>query len=457
MTFGIIGGGISGLTAAYQLKSAGFEVILFESSEHLGGKIHTIKKNKYAYDVGPNTVIENNNEFVDLIERLGLNNSKIKADESAATRFILSKGKLKALPTNPLSFLFGNFFSISTKLKILTEPFKKPVSEEESVAGFFKRRFSKELVELVINPFVAGTYASRPEELSVEAGLFKRLKTLEREYGSIIKGFIQDAKKQKFIEKRYSGKMISFDNGIYRIIERLGEDLGDSIQLHQTVSKIDLHSKYYTLHYGAAGKSKQIDLESLIIATPAKEAASLFGKEVHLRKLSQTATVPVAQVFFSFNPIEFTPQKGFGFLIPENENAKILGAVFNSHVFPERYSNTVISVFIGGSRQPHLALLAKDELEMLALTELQRILGFAAKPKETESIQWREAIPQYTVGYRETLQEVEKFEEDYQGIYFCGNWKGAISVPDAIAEAIRTANKAVAKFNSSSEKKVIHS
>ena len=164
----IIGAGISGLTLAYFLEKKQIPYILLESSSKVGGYIHTVKKQPYLLELGPNSLLINK-ETEAFIDEIGLSNELLPANEVSKNRYIFRKGKYRVLPSSPPKLLFNSFFSLKTKWAIFRETRKKPLLiQNETLSQFFKRRFGKEVVKYALDPFVAGIYAGDPSLLLLE-------------------------------------------------------------------------------------------------------------------------------------------------------------------------------------------------------------------------------------------------------------------------------------------------
>ncbi|MBT32360.1 MAG: protoporphyrinogen oxidase, partial [Thalassobius sp.] len=160
----IIGGGISGLAVAWYLQKKGIEYVLLESSERAGGNILTEKTDKYLIEKGPNSLLADN-EVQEIIDEIGLKDRILYPEEVSKNRYIFKDGKYRKLPAGP-AFLFSDFFSFSAKLSVFKEYSNKSKGDEnETVASFFERRFSKEIVDNAVNPFVSGIYAGDPKQM----------------------------------------------------------------------------------------------------------------------------------------------------------------------------------------------------------------------------------------------------------------------------------------------------
>ena len=166
----IIGGGITGLVAAFELKRHGVPFVLFEASDRVGGVIRTVRENGFLAEDGPNTLLETSPKITELIRALGIEPRRRYANPRNSKRFIVRGGRPRALPASPPQFFTNGFFSWSAKLALFKEPFIKasPPDVEESLAQFVSRRLGQEFLDYAINPFVAGVYAGDPERLSVK-------------------------------------------------------------------------------------------------------------------------------------------------------------------------------------------------------------------------------------------------------------------------------------------------
>jgi oxygen-dependent protoporphyrinogen oxidase len=442
----VIGGGLAGLTVAHRLKQSGVEVQVLESSKAVGGKIGAQIIGGEPFDIGANTVLESNQAIHNLISDLGLQRDMLFASPEAKSRWIMKNGKLIALPTSPPLFLTTPLFSVGAKLRLLCEPFIGKALHEETIADFVTRRFGKEVLDYAMNPFLIGTYAAKPEDLSARAA-FKVLAELESKYGSVIKGAVARAKEAKQNPKPYSGNMLSFSGGFYAVIQKLSASLGASIERGASVQDLQREGTAWRVFYIQQNERNSISATHLVFATPADVTARLIHSvdETASESLSKIPHSPVAQVFLGFTKEEVVQPKGFGFLVPEKEARQILGAVYNSAIFPSRYQTVAFTVFIGGSRQPELVRYSDRSLIELATAELQAILNINRRPVVEGVAKWERAIPQYRIGHSDILAQIDALEAREKTLAFVGNWRGGISVPDTIAHAEEVAQRLLAQ------------
>jgi protoporphyrinogen/coproporphyrinogen III oxidase len=464
---GIIGGGISGLTAAFLLKKRGFDVTLFEKRERVGGNIGTVEIDGFLIEYAPNSLLKSP-RLVDLIRELNLDAEVLAADVKAKNRYILQNGKLRALPMTIAKMAFGDFFSTKAKLRLLKEPFiKSKSSETESVAAFFERRLGRETVEKAADPFISGIYAGNPEKLSIKLA-FPRLFELEKSHGSLLLGALRS--KAEKADKNFP-RTFSFKNGVQTLTDKLAENLGESVKISAKILKIEKESDgkftVWLEHWHPAGNNCENPATSgelrgseitgrmpvfrqtfdcLIISTPAESAANLI--ENLDKNLSEQLKViyypPVAMFFFGVKKGCLRQNlDGFGFLIPGSEKRKNLGTIWNSAVFagraPEGYH--LLTTFVGGARNAGIFEKSDEEIFEIVFEELKEILGLQEKPDFTHIKRWCKAIPQYEIGYEKIEAAIENFERENKGIYFCSNFYKGISVGDCVKNAYALAER----------------
>ncbi|MBA2334319.1 MAG: protoporphyrinogen oxidase [Blastocatellia bacterium] len=438
----VIGGGISGLAAAFLLKKKGFEVTLFEKSERVGGNIESVRIDGFLIEYAPNSLLKSP-RLVDLIRELELDTEVLAADEVNTKRYVLQNGKLKSLPMSVARIAANGFFSLKAKLRLLKEPFVRSKSpENESVAEFFERRLGREIVEKAADPFIAGIYAGKSENLSVKAA-FPRLYELEKKYGSLLFGSLRS--KTEKADKDFP-RTFSFQNGVQTLTDKLAQNLGEYIKTNTEVTRIEkindgkISVSTERRHLaGEMSECRQVEeiFDALIISTPAATAAKLIENlDSNLsKKFKSVYYPPVAMVFFGIKKKSIMQNlDGFGFLVPSFEKRKILGTIWNSSVFPNRAPDGyhLLTSFVGGSRNPDIFERSDEELFEIVYSELKDILGLSEIPSFRHIKRWPRAIPQYELGYDKIERAIEVFENAHRGIFFCSNFYKGISVGDCV-------------------------
>ena len=452
----IIGSGISGLIAAHKLQNAGCSVTVLEGSERVGGAMYTHSENRWLAEYGPNTILETHAKIKNQVTELGLDEEKIYPGSVSSSRFIVKDKTLVPLPISPTGFFTSPLFNWKSKLHLIREPFipKWQNNYEESLSEFILRRLGQNFLDYAVNPFVAGVFAGDPNKLSVKHALSKLYK-LEQDYGSLIKGQIKKAKlpAQSDDIPKNRAKMFSFKNGLKELPETLASKLKTPIEFNTTVEQVQKLNEGWEITYNQQNEIKTLKADNLIYAGTAHQLANckiMNNKNLDLSFGNEIEYPPVATLTLGFhkNQIQHT-LNGFGLLVPQVENLQILGALFNSSLFPYRApdDHVTITVFIGGVRQPELALESEEKRLDIAVNDLTMLLGITGSPALIFHKQWTKAIPQYNVGYGDIKSKFQRLEKDNPGLYFTGNYREGISVADTILQAIQTADNIITTNN----------
>lgn len=446
----VIGAGISGLTTAYLLFKEGYDVVVLEQKDKVGGSIETVLESGFLFDRGPNSGLETTPLIQQLVKELNLEDQFVYANREGNKRYILRNNELHALPMSPSAFFKTKLFSGKAKLRLMAEPFigKSKDGYYQSIAEFVTRRLGKEFLDYAINPFVAGVYAGRPEELSVKSA-FPKLYALEEEYGGLILGTLRSIRKRKKSKEvsKQSAKMFSFKDGMKVLPEAIADELGNRISTGVEVTSV---RKTADGNYGVTfrdGKQSLTLLADVVLSTvPAYKASELFGHfdETLVKHLNEIYYPPVLVLYLVYERSSIgQPLDGFGFLIPEKEEKSFLGAIWSSVIFPNRTDETkaAFTIFIGGSRDSGFV----DDVEKIVIDRARRefelLMKISAEPVMITKRFWPKAIPQYNLGYVEHENFFDHFEKDNKGIILGGNYRGGISIGDCIKNAELVANK----------------
>jgi oxygen-dependent protoporphyrinogen oxidase len=430
----IIGAGITGLTAAYRLKGRGIPVIVYEAGERVGGVIQSIRERGYLAESGPNSILETSPRIGALIDDLGLSDRCLTSLPAAENRYLVRGKKTVLLPTSLGKFLRTPLFSWRAKFRLLREPFIAPAPPgvEESVAEFVLRRLGREFLDYAINPMVAGVYAGNPARLSVKHA-FPKLHALEQKYGSLIKGQILGAKERRHrgeISKQRARKL-SFDDGLQVLTDTLGKRLGDAIQFRAGIQSIEEIPTGWRLN----GEREH---PTVLYTSPAHKLPDIRlagAPELKPQTLREIVYPPVASVVLGFRRDRVAhPLDGFGVLVPQVEGLRILGTLFSSSIFANRApaGHVTLTTYIGGSRAPELALRPASELVEMTLRDLGVILGVTGRPRFEHVAVYRQAIPQYEVGYGRFKDLMADIEARAPGIFFAGHYRNGISLGDSL-------------------------
>ncbi|GAA4840162.1 protoporphyrinogen oxidase [Algivirga pacifica] len=421
----IIGGGISGLSAAYHLKKKGIQCKLFEASSKVGGKISTLKEGAYLFEEGPNSLLLHE-EHLAFMEEIGLKEELLRAAEVNKNRFVFKKGGYQKLPSSPPSLLFGDFFSWGTKLAVLTEAFRKskaPKKGKESVADFFRRRFNQEIVDYAVNPFISGIYSGDPEQLLIDL-TFPSMANAEREHGSIIKGMM---KNKGSIQRKAT---YSFKEGMQTLSDQL-VSLLDDVALNTPVKSVKKVGEQYDV-VTAQGTER---FDKIVFSVPASVVANLLEDLYpHLAfTLRHINYAPMCCVHSVFKKKDVGYElDGFGGLHPQKEGLFTSGSIWSSCIFPDRApgDEVLLTTFVGGMQNIPSTELSDDEIMERTTQELNEIYHISGAPVLQRMTRWEQAIPQRDQRLLEVQEALKDINEDH--LYFNANWKEGVSVIDCI-------------------------
>lgn len=445
----IIGAGAAGLAAGVRLKRRGARVSVFESAARAGGVIATREQNGFLHESGPNSLVDGSRALYELLEELSLDGQMLFASDSAKKRFIVRNNALVPIPMSPLSFLSTGLFSASGKTRIFSEPFvpRYSGSGDESVTDFFARRLGREVLDYAVEPFVAGIYAGDPDRLSVRHA-FPRVHMLERRHGSLIRGGIAALKSRKAATgRRPTRKLFSFPKGMGTLTDAMAVRLGRELHLSTKARAIARIGRFWRVVAEGDDSEAAGDFSAVLLTLPTHRLCDLsfdaqIEKELDPIRSARYSPVAVCALGFSRSEVGH-PLDGFGMLVPRAEKRRILGALFSSSLFPRRAPEgmVLVTVFVGGERNPKLPEENDDHLIDAAMSDLRPLLAIRG-PIRFRSIERRlSAIPQYEIGYGKTLDAISQVEAEHPGLYFAGSYRGGISVPDTIESAMRTADR----------------
>ncbi|HEY5231918.1 MAG TPA: protoporphyrinogen oxidase [Verrucomicrobiae bacterium] len=442
----IIGAGITGLTAAFYLKRKGVPVTVYEAGGRAGGVIQSVRNDGFLAESGPNTILETSPKIAQLVRDAGLETRKLNSNPKAGARYVVRGGRTVAMPSSQLGIFTSELLSAKAKFALVREPFVPPRRDgrEESVAEFVMRRLNREFLDRMVDALVAGIYAGDPHRLSVQHAL-PRLKALEDKYGSLIKGQVRGAR-----ERKQSGEVardrapkFSFDEGLQVLPDTIAAQLGDSLKLNSPVTMLAQTGDGWRV----STANGEVEHNAVIYCGTAFKLAELKIETQTPLNFSTFAEIrypPVASVVLGFRREDVAHScEGFGMLIPKIEDFKILGAIFSSSLFPNRApaGHVLLSIYVGGERQPELAALPEDELVKLVCDDLRVLLGVRGQPVFTHHHFWPRAIPQYNLGYGKFKDLLNEIESKARGLFFAGSFRDGVSLGDSIVSGVNIAER----------------
>ncbi|MGK5593915.1 MAG: protoporphyrinogen oxidase [Parachlamydiaceae bacterium] len=439
----ILGAGISGLAAAYFLKkrqdNPPIECKVFEAKDRVGGWINTVKRGGFLFELGPHSIrLSEQDELFSLIQELGLGSELLIASPHVKSRYLYADGQLQKLPQSLLSFLLHPY-TRSCVSSLLKEPFRRRGKmEAESISQFFTRRFSKEFVDKLIDPLVKGIYGGEPSLLSI-SDCFPDVHRLEKKYGSLILGLMAES----LVKKSRKDTIYSCKQGLASVTEALQKELHADIFLSDPVQKICFQDHRVDLQ-----SSRQYESFDYIISTlPANHLVDLFEENLGIKPLLKNISfASFAVVHFGFRNFNL-PIQGFGYLVPTKENQPILGAIFDSTVFPsQNHGEEVrISVMMGGWQHPNL--INEDDAALIETAQkaVSTHLGLLLEPDEVFVSKASQAIPQYFTDHQETTTAIHGKLKGLP-IALLGSSFSGVSLKDCVSQSSKTVNNLLLKL-----------
>lgn len=420
--FVVVGGGIAGLTAAYELHQAGHGVELLEAAPGVGGVIASRHVNGFELDLGPNSLVMTP-AMASRVGALGL--QPLDAAAVAKNRYLVKDRVLHALSPHPLKLLKSSYLSGGAKWRIFTEQFRKRGNPTgESVGAFFTRRFGREVSQALADPVFSGIYAGDIDQLSLELVL-PVVARWERDYGSVMKGLM----KEKEVMKG-GRRIVSFAGGLQSLTDALAASLTGHLHTNARVDGVDRVDGKYVVRYPGG----EIAADKLVWTAP--PGMLVPGGLSYSSVRTVHVTVPADALDLP---------EGFGFLVPDREGLSLMGCIFNSAIFPSKAPSgaALLTLMLGGAH--HAAELRQDPdaLQAKALEELKQILNVKGEARVLHAHTWTDAIPQKNIGYTRLMEDWKAYEQARPGFRFAGNAISGVSVGDSMEYAAKVVHSMI--------------
>ena len=442
----IIGAGLSGLAVATFLKRERPEIKLavLEQGKHVGGAIRSFHQNGYLAEWGAHGFLDNCPESRRLLRISGLGDKIQKAPLGKFVRYICLDGKLRLIPQSPIKIMAADLMPLRHKLRVLADLWKKPRSEEQSMAAWAAYRFGPGVLPF-LDAVVTGTSAGDMEKLSIDA-VMPGVRRLELEHGSVIRGLIHKQrlkrrcqKKEHPVpgEKRRLPAMVSFAGGMEQLPRGLASGLKENQELFfsQEVMDISRADDLWLVHT----REQRLSCRNLVLALPVNASLKLLGSQsisLPPPPCTRIAETRIATVVLGFTDKTRIPF-GFGYLAPERERRFALGAMFSSHMFPGRApeGHVLVEALVGGRRHPERLDLDDDAMIRKVLADLGQLLPLDEEPCFAKVLRQEAAFPQLEMGYPRLLAWRDQVSSENQGLFICGfGWEG-IGINDMVKQA----------------------
>ena len=458
-SFAIIGGGISGLSAAWYLKKLRPEalVTIFESGQQTGGVLQTVSEGDFLIEQAADMFVARPNFALELCRELGIEDELLTTKPVEERAFIglgdeihpVPHGLSMMVPTLEQPILETKLLTDAGKQRFLSEDKVAPAKneEDESLKSFAVRRFGIEAYEKIIQPMVSGIYTADPEKLSMRATM-KRFVDMEREHGSLIAAMALSTEDQAARGARYD-LFRAPAGGISQLIKSLNDALtqfpNTTISLNNSVASITHSDRGWTIDDG----TKQT-FDGLIVATGAETASRLLADvDTQLSgALGEIETASSAIVAIGINQSQLKkPFDGFGIIYPHIDNGQVIAISFSSNKFSGRCNDDqlLIRVFIGGAMQSALVDLDDEALFEIALAQLDKSVGLQGQPIFKRVFRWRNCMPQYHLGHVERVEQIELLASAHANFALAGNSYHGVGIPACVESGKNAASKVLDK------------
>ena len=463
MRVAIIGGGISGLSAAFYLereraKGAPVDYVLFESASRLGGSMLSESIDGCVVEAGPDSFVSEKPAAAQLAADLGIAEQLIGSNDEKRKTYILVNGRLVVMPdglmfmvpTKILPTGLSPLFSWGTKLRMIAELFHppRPMQKDETVAEMVERHFGSEMVDRLADPLLSGIYGGDASMLSARAVL-PRFVEMEEKYGSLSRAMLVASKKMKAAAKQPAKPrplFTSMKNGMQQMVDAVvGQIKMDNVRLNTSVRGLQHGEQGWTVEL----EDRSAHFDGVILCTPARIAGQLLqatdaalGSDLQAIPYSSSVTVILG---YDLDELRGLPP-GFGYLVPKTEGLRMRACTFVHNKFPHRApaDKGLLRCFLGGAGNEEVLRLGDTEILKIVQRELNQVLKLNADPRFVRVFRWRGAMAQYGSGHLDRVNRIEKATAAIPGLALAGNAYRGIGVPDCIrtgqAAAVQMAN-----------------
>jgi protoporphyrinogen/coproporphyrinogen III oxidase len=472
----IIGGGISGLSAAFTLEekrqsSAEIEYVLFEAAPRLGGVMVTDRADGCLIEAGPDSFLTEKPWAADLCRKIGLGDQLIGSNDADRKTYIVVRkkddhkngrdqlvvmpdGLMFMVPTKILPTVLSPLFSLRTKMRMATEWFHPPHKAEadETVAQMVERHYGSEMVDLLADPLLSGVYGGEATDLSVRAVL-PRFADMEAKHGSLGRAMLRSRKEAR---KKMAGAAKAPPRPLFSSLKEGMQQMVDALVARLDPANLRTSSAVQSLipqddGWTVAAGYQSDHFDAVIIAAPAHAAAAVLqsADENLARELASINYSSSVTLTLGYDEkVRRSLPPGFGFLVPRSAGHRMLAATFVHNKFPHRApeNRAIVRCFLGGARDEQILSSTDDQILALARDELRQIVGLTAEPLFTRVYRWKSAMAQYSVGHLERIGRIQSLCQKLPGLALAGNGFNGIGVPDCVRSGTEAATKVLSEM-----------
>jgi protoporphyrinogen/coproporphyrinogen III oxidase len=456
----VVGGGITGLTAAYTLqqeaqnKKLPLDVVLVESSLRIGGKIETLRHESFIIERGPESFFDSEQYIRKLARDLHIEDQLIQHNDG--NTYVAVGGELHSIPTSVMlggsskvtGLVTSSLISLSGKLRAVGDLFigKSAPSNDEPISEFFKRRFGSEIVENLVEPLLAGTFAGDIDHLSMQA-MFPQFTQLELTDRSLIIGFLKN--RQGFYNTEVESSTMhyeTFKNGLSTLIETLQNQLMENtIRKGVKVTSVEKNSENVYEIYTQSGEVMTAD--GVIITTPFKAAQSMLKDIEAVQAIVPSNSATIGTVTMAFKKEDITRYKdAINIFISRNSHFAITSCTFANRKWDNVCDDDheLVRIYIGRVGDESIVELSDQEILTTVLNDLQTMIGIHVEPIFAKVTRWQKAMPQYTVGHSQRVEQLQQaIRTEFPNVLVAGSSYQGISMPNCVKQGRLAANELI--------------
>ncbi|GLO65613.1 protoporphyrinogen oxidase [Oceanobacillus sp. E9] len=455
----IVGGGITGLSAAYYLhkekqeQEIPIDITLVEASDRVGGRIHTVKRDGFTIEKGPDSLLSRKPAAMELVESLNIKGKVVR--NSTGQSYILVKNKLHKMPKGAYMgvpkeikpLLNSKVITTRGKLRALMDLVmpKSKDTEDQSLGSFMRRRFGDELVDNQIDPLLSGIHSGDIDQMSLKA-IYPIFEKMEQEYGSVMRGLQQTmpvSKKKKTSKQPSVGMFYSFEDGLQTLVEALSNHLNDIIKCNRAVDHIEKKEDGYHL---LLNNGEVLFADVVIMTAPHTNVPEMLSKHEPMKQLNKIPATSTANVILAFDAKQIKRDlDGTGFLVTRNSDYRITACTWTHR----KWANTtpdgkaLLRCYVGKPDDQNIVDLTDEEITAIVLKDLNKVMKIKGEPLFHEVTRFKNARPQYHVGHLEIVHEVRHYVDHYlPGFILTGSSYDGTGIPDCIEHGKYSAHQA---------------
>jgi oxygen-dependent protoporphyrinogen oxidase len=468
----IVGGGITGITAAYYLQkyakgqNLSIDVKLVEASHRLGGKIQTVIQDGYVIERGPDSFLARKQSASRLAREVGMADQLIS--NTAGKSYVLVKerlhpmpgGSIMGIPTEVGPFVTTGLFSMKGKLRAAADfvlPRSNP-AEDQSLGQFFRRRLGDEVVENLIEPLLSGIYAGDIDQLSLMS-TFPQFYQVEQKYRSLVIGMKKGTPsppKNSHAKQKSKGIFLTVKTGLQSLVDAIEDNMDDgSILKGHRVEQILKKSNSYEL---SLTSGEIMIADAVIVSTPHHITQSMFSTYPFFNSLKEMPSTSVATVALAF-PEEAINKDidGTGFVVSRNSDYTITACTWTHKKWPHSTpkGKVLLRCYVGRAGDEAVVELSDDEIVKIVLLDLKKTMDITADPEFTIISRWKDSMPQYTVGHKKRIEVLKQsVDQELPGVFLAGSSFDGLGLPDCIDQSEAVVSSVLDYLY---EKKAVHS